>query len=103
MQNFIVTPDFKTRVTDILNTKKFTAVFPYMNLINREGNTYTESELNQLVQFLGELPYTEVSELFTLLPVIVQKAEDSTITEETANPEIASKTADKKPILEKVK
>ena len=78
MQNFIVSPDFKTRVTDILNTKKFTVVFPYMNLINREGNIYTESELNQLVQFLGELPYSEVSELFNLIPVLVQKVEEQT-------------------------
>lgn len=85
MQNFIVSPDFKTRVTDILNTKKFTIVFPYMNLINREGNTYTEAELNQLVQFLGELPYSEVSELFNLIPTIVQKVEEVT-TETPAEP-----------------
>jgi hypothetical protein len=90
MQNFIVSPDFKTRVTDILNTKKFTSVFPYMNLINREGNTYTEVELNQLVQFLGELPYSEVSELFNLIPVIVQKVE------ETA-PETTTETPSEKP------
>ena len=90
MQNFIVSPDFKTRVTDILNTKKFTSVFPYMNLINREGNTYTEVELNQLVQFLGELPYSEVSELFNLIPVIVQKVE------ETA-PETMTETPSEKP------
>jgi hypothetical protein len=90
MQNFIVSPDFKTRVTDILNTKKFTTVFPYMNLINREGNTYTEAELNQLVQFLGELPYSEVSELFNLIPALVQKVE------ETA-PETAPETTSEKP------
>lgn len=90
MQNFIVSPDFKTRVTDILNTKKFTSVFPYMNLINREGNTYTEVELNQLVQFLGELPYSEVSELFNLIPVIVQKVEETT-------PETTTETPSEKP------
>jgi hypothetical protein len=47
-----------------------------MNLINREGNLYNESELNQLVQFLGELPYNEVSELFNLIPALVQKVEE---------------------------
>ena len=96
MQNFIVSPDFKTRVTDVLNTKKFTSVFPYMNLINREGNTYTESELNQLVQFLGELPYSEVSELFNLIPVIVQKVEEpSTKTPSETEPETSSESPDK--------
>ena len=71
MQNYVVTPEFKQRVTDILNTKKFTQVFPFMNLINREGFTFSETELNQLVQFLGEFAYTEVAELFSKLPFIV--------------------------------
>jgi len=95
MQNFNVSPDFKTRVTDILNTKKFTTVFPYMNLINREGNIYTEAELNQLVQFLGEFPYSEVSELFNLIPVLVQKVEESTesTTQEPELAETSSKTS----------
>jgi len=98
MQNFIVSPDFKTRVTDILNTKKFTVVFPYMNLINREGNIYTESELNQLVQFLGELPYSEVSELFNLIPVLVQKVEEQTEAETSspAQPEAETVKTSKK-------
>jgi len=77
MQNYVVTPEFKTRVTDILNTKKFTSVFAFMNLINREGFIFTEAELNQTVQFLGEFPYNEVAELFNRLPVIVtQEAPD---------------------------
>ena len=71
MQNYVVTPEFKQRVTDILNTKKFTQVFPFMNLINREGFTFSETELNQLVQFLGEFTYNEVAELFNRLPTIV--------------------------------
>ena len=71
MQNYVVTPEFKQRVTDILNTKKFTQVFPFMNLVNREGFTFDENELNQLVQFLGEFAYNEVSELFNRLPSIV--------------------------------
>jgi len=74
---FVVTPEFKTKVTDILNTKKFTVVFPFMNLINREGFNYTETELNQLVQFIGELPYSEVSDFFTLIPSLVQKSDEN--------------------------
>lgn len=78
MQNYVVTPEFKQRVTDILNTKKFTQVFPFMNLINREGFNFSEAELNQLVQFLGEFAYNEVAELFNRLPAIVtQVTEDA--------------------------
>jgi hypothetical protein len=76
MQNFVVSAEFKGRVTDILSNKKFTTVFSWMNLINRENSTYTETELNTLVQFLGELPYAEVVELFNLIPSLVQKVED---------------------------
>ena len=56
MRTYTVKPEFKTQVTAILSTKKFSAVFPFMNLINREGFTYNEQELNQMVQFLSEFP-----------------------------------------------
>jgi len=72
MNQFVVSPQFKTRVTDILSTKKFSAVFAYMNLVNREGNVYKEGELNQLIQFIGEFPYSEVAEFFALMPELVQ-------------------------------
>lgn len=73
MNQFTVSPDFKARVADILGKKKFTQVFPFMNLINREGFTYNEQELNQLIQFIGEYPYNEVAELFTLMPTLVKE------------------------------
>jgi hypothetical protein len=85
-QTFTVSPDFKTRVTEILNTKKFASVFPFMNLINREGFVYTETELNGLIQFLGEFQYNEVSELFKLIPALVQKNE-MPVTQETPSQE----------------
>lgn len=68
MKNYNVSPDFKTQVSAILATKKFTTVFPYMNLINRDGFTYTEGELNSFVQHLGEYSYNEVAEFFQKLP-----------------------------------
>lgn len=71
MRNYTVSPEFKTHVTAILQTKKFSAVFPFMNLVNREGFEYNEQELNQLVQFLGEFPYNEVAEFFQVLPTMV--------------------------------
>lgn len=67
MRNYTVTPEFKTEVTTLLNTKKFSAVFPYMNLINRDGFMYNEQELNSIVQFVGEFPYNEVAEFFQIL------------------------------------
>jgi hypothetical protein len=77
MQNYVVTPEFKSRVTDILKTKKFASVFPFMNLINREGFIYEENELNSLTQLLGEFPYAEVSEFFALVPQLVKKHENA--------------------------
>ena len=64
MKTFTVTKAFKESVTEILMEKKFNAVYPYMNLINREGFEYTEGELNNLVQFLSEFPYANVAEFF---------------------------------------
>jgi hypothetical protein len=64
MKTFIVTKNFKESVTEILMEKKFNAVYPYMNLINREGFEYAEGELNSLVQFLSEFPYANVAEFF---------------------------------------
>jgi hypothetical protein len=64
MRTYTVSPEFKTHVTNILSTKKFTSVFPFMNLINRDGFEYNEQELNQLIQFMGEFSYNEVAEFF---------------------------------------
>lgn len=85
MRQYTVTPEFKTQVTALLNTKKFSAVFPFMNLINREGFEYNEQELNSIVQFVGEFPYNEVAEFFQILPTHVKEAEKAEA-QETAKP-----------------
>jgi hypothetical protein len=64
-KTFQVSKEFKEKVTEILQTKKFAAVFPFMNLINREGYLYTENELNSVIQLLSEFPYLEVAEFFS--------------------------------------
>ena len=84
MRNYTVTPEFKTQVTALLNTKKFSAVFPYMNLINRDGFSYTEQELNSIVQFVGEFPYNEVAEFFQILPTHVKEATKEEAVQESA-------------------
>lgn len=74
MKQYNVSAEFKTQVTRILNTNKYSLVFPFMNLVNRDGFVYTEFELNELIQFLGEFPYNEVAEFFLMLPVLVDES-----------------------------
>lgn len=71
--NYQVTPEFKTQVAEILATQKFSTVFPYMNLINRDGFVYSEEELNSIVQFVGEFPYSTVAEFFNGLSAHVSQ------------------------------
>jgi hypothetical protein len=74
MKQYNVSAEFKTQVTRILNTNKYSLVFPFMNLVNRDGFVYTEFELNELIQFLGEFPYNEVAEFFLMLPTLVDES-----------------------------
>lgn len=83
MKNYKVSEEFKTQVAEILATQKFSTVFPYMNLINREGFTYGEDELNSIVQFLGEFPYSTVAEFFNTLSAHVTVIDENTSEEET--------------------
>lgn len=76
---FQVSPEFKEQVTEILQGKKFGAVYPYMNLINREGFTYSEQELNSLVALLSEFPYGDVAEFFSTIKTNVTELENSTV------------------------
>jgi hypothetical protein len=97
MSQFVVSKQFKTRVSEILSTKKFSAVFPFMNLIKREGDVYPEAELNQLVQFIAEFPYSEVSEFFSLMPELVKPFNPAEASEESAheadpNPEVTDES-----------
>lgn len=64
-KKFLVTPEFKQRLTEILQPKKFGAIFSYMNLVNREGFVYTEDELNSFIALLSEFPYVDVAEFFS--------------------------------------
>lgn len=77
-KQFQVSPEFKERLTEILQAKKFAAVFPYMNLVNREGFTYTEEELNSFVALLSEFPYAEVAEFFATIKQNVTELSSST-------------------------
>jgi len=83
MSKFTVTPEFKTQASSILTAKKFSAVYPYMNLVNREGFTYDESELNTLLNFIGEFSYNEVAEFFQGLSKQVTPTESAESTKST--------------------
>lgn len=90
MKNYTVTPEFKAQVSTILATKKFSTVFPYMNLINREGFVYAEAELNSFVQFVGEFAYNEVAEFFQTL---AQNCTEVTTTEAPVKMEVVENEA----------
>ena len=64
MKMYQVTTEFKEKVTEVLQAKKFSAVYPYMNLINREGFVYTQEELDSIAALLSEFSYSEVAEIF---------------------------------------
>jgi len=85
-KSFQVSPEFKESLTAILQTKKFSAVFPYMNLVNREGFIYTETELNSFVSLLSEFPYAEVAEFFATIK--------SNVTELDSNTEVQEENAE---------
>jgi hypothetical protein len=72
---FNVTPEFKEAVVEILQQKKFSAVFPYMNLINRETFTYEEQEINSIIALLSEFSYSEVAEFFATIKHHVSEIE----------------------------
>ena len=84
MKQYNVSAVFKTSISEILSMQKFSTVFPYMNLVNREGFTYDEQELNQIVQFIGEMPYTQVAEFFKALPSMVTEVSATEPTTKTA-------------------
>lgn len=92
MKMYTVTPAFKNAVSEILGTQKFSAVFPYMNLVNREGFTYTEEELNSFVQFLGEFPYSQVAEFFRVLPELVKETQTTEAAAETVESATSKKS-----------
>jgi hypothetical protein len=83
---FKVTPEFKSKATAVLTTKKFSAVYPYMNLINREGFIYTEQELNSVLNFVGEFAYNEVAEFFQGLSKQVSEVSQTEIDEASTEP-----------------
>ncbi len=92
MPHFVVTPEFKTQASAILTTKKFSAVYPYMNLVNREGFIYEEQELNTLLNFVGEFSYNEVAEFFQGLSKQVTMVPDDSSSEKTISNEATVST-----------
>ena len=74
-KKFEVTEVFKESVTEILKTKKYSAVYPYMTMINREEMIYTEDELNSFISLLSEFSYSEVAEFFATIKHHVSEIE----------------------------
>ena len=74
-KKFKVTEVFEESVTEILKTKKYSAVYPYMTMINREEMIYTEDELNSFISLLSEFSYSEVAEFFATIKHHVSEIE----------------------------
>jgi len=82
-KTFKVTPEFKEEASAILHSKKFSAVYPYMNLINRDTSIYSEDEINAIIQLLSEFSYSEVAEFFNSIKLNVQElGEDEQVSSE---------------------
>ncbi len=72
-RKFEFKPEFKAITIEALANLSFSSVHGIVNLIKREGNTYTENEANAIVGFLGEMPYREVSHIFEAMPKMVKE------------------------------
>lgn len=71
---FYVSNEFKSSAIEIFSTKKFSDVYPIMNLLKSEESMYPESTLNSIVQILGEYPYSEVYEFFDKMNTMISEA-----------------------------
>ena len=83
-KKFNVTDVFKESVAEILKTKKYSAVYPYMTMIEREEKVYTEDELNSFITLLSEFSYAEVAEFFATIKHHVSEIKPGTAGEEAA-------------------
>lgn len=59
---FIITPEGKTAIAQILSTKPFNSVLAIANLL--EKSEFSEEEANQIINFIGMYPYGEVVGFF---------------------------------------
>ena len=62
---FKLSEKLKTEIAKFLATQKFNDVFFHMKTINEAE--LLEDQINNLVGFIGEYPYSEVIHIFTLI------------------------------------
>jgi hypothetical protein len=71
---FFVSNEFKSSAIEIFSTKKFSDVYPIVNILKSEESMFPESTLNAIVQVLGEYPYAEVYEFFDKMNTMITEA-----------------------------
>ncbi len=63
-QFFEISPEFKTAAVKIMTARSFAEVSNQMAIMRKDTFVYHIEELNIVIGYLGELPYSEVSKFF---------------------------------------
>lgn len=63
-QFFEISPEFKTAAVKIMTTRSFAEVSNHMAIMRKDTFVYHIEELNIVIGYLGELPYSAVSQFF---------------------------------------
>ena len=80
-KTFEVTQEFKNNISEILSTKKYVTVYPYMKMIQRDGYLYTEDELNSFIALMEDFSYAEVADFFASIKYHVAEQQPITTNE----------------------
>lgn len=79
-QFFEISPEFKTAAVKIMTTRSFAEVSNHMAIIRKDTFVYHIEELNTVIGYLGELPYSEVSKFFDNVRGWVKEVNEQTET-----------------------
>ena len=73
LQFFEVTAGFKTEAAKILAGRPFSEVANPMAILKKETYVYRIDEINQVIGYLGDLPYATVSAFFDKVQEMVKE------------------------------
>lgn len=67
---YVISEDFVKALQEVLSSKPYLQVKDVINAIKQE---MPESEINQVLQFIGQYPYREVAGIFNAIPEHVKE------------------------------
>ena len=79
MKQYKIAPEFKEMIIETLKNKKFSVVYKYMDLLIADRESYSEQEVDAVLNFLGEMPYIEVHEIFRSVKEHVSEVTDEKV------------------------